>query len=299
MRVKAHPYLLLTLTVLFWSGNFVLGRAVYNTIPPVSLAFWRWLTAFLILLPFGIPHLRSQWPQVRKDLGILTLYSVLGVSCFNTCVYIGLHSTTATNALLLNSTVPILIVLLSYLLGRIPVSLRQACGIALSVTGVVTIVCRAEPAVLLSLQLNRGDIWILAAVVSWALYTFLLRQRPLDLHPLSFLTSIIAIGLIPLSAMYAFEYSRAGGFAPSPVTIASILYMAVFPSLICFIFWNQAVREIGPNRAGLFLYLMPVFGAVLAALFLGESLKLFHLAGMSLIFSGIHLTTGVSGNVKS
>ncbi|MEI6703898.1 MAG: DMT family transporter [Deltaproteobacteria bacterium] len=291
MRIKAHPFLLLTLTTLFWAGNFVMGRAVKSSIPPIGLAFWRWTLALVILIPFAIPHLRNQWSLLKQNRRLLSVYGVLGVTCFNTFVYIGLHSTTATNALLLNSVIPILIVLLSHLLADTPVSPKQAFGIAISLTGVLTIVCRADLAVILTLQINSGDIWILLAAVSWALYTFLLRQRPADLHPLSFLTSVMAVGLIPLSALYAWELSQGNCFVLNIANIASILYAALFPSVLAFIFWNQAVREVGPNKAGIFLYLMPVFGAILSAVFLGESIRAFHLIGMALIFTGIHLTT--------
>lgn len=291
MRIKAHPFLLLTLTTLFWSGNFVLGRAVKNSIPPVSFAFWRWAIALLILIPFATPHIRLEWPLIRKNFRLLTIYALLGVSCFNTFVYIGLHSTTATNALLINSSVPILIVLLSYFFAGVHISFRQVVGIAISMTGVLTIICRANLDVILSLQINRGDIWCLLAVICWAFYTFLLRKRPAELHPLSFLTTLIAIGLIPLSALYAWEFNQAGGFLPDSANISTILYAAIFPSVLSFIFWNQSVREVGPNRAGLFLYLMPVFGAIMSAIFLGESIRAFHLVGMVLIFTGIHLTT--------
>jgi drug/metabolite transporter (DMT)-like permease len=291
MRVKAHPFLLLTLTALFWAGNFVLGRALKNSIPPVSLAFWRWTLALVILLPFSISHVRAQWPQLFINRRLLAVYGVLGVSCFNTFVYIGLHSTTATNALLLNAIIPILIVLLSRLLAATPVTSRQALGIVFSLAGVLTIICRADPDVLLTLQINRGDIWVLLAVICWSLYTFLLRLRPGDLHPLSFLTAIVAIGLIPLSLLYAWELSQGVRFAPDFANCASILYVGLFPSVVAFIFWNQAVREVGPDKAGLFLYLMPVFGAILSAVFLGESIHAFHLIGSVLIFAGIHLTT--------
>ncbi len=294
MQIKAHPFLLLTLTTLFWAGNFVLGRAVKSNIPPISLAFWRWALALVILLPFSIKHLRAEWPLLRQNARILTLYGVLGVSCFNTFVYIGLHSTTATNALLLNSIIPIMIVLLSRVLAAIPISSRQALGIIISLTGVLIIVCRADPAVILALKFNRGDIWILLAVISWAFYTFLLKQRPADIHPLSFLTSIVAIGLIPLSMLYAWELNQGGFFRLDPANISSIMYVALFPSVLAFIFWNQAVKEVGPNRAGLFLYLMPVFGVILSAVILGESIQFFHLIGMALIFTGIHLTTRFS-----
>ena len=293
MRIKAHPFLLLTLTALFWAGNFVLGRAVKNSVPPISFAFWRWTLAFLILIPFSIHHIRADWPLLRQNRRLLAVYGLLGVSCFNTFVYIGLHSTTATNALLLNSVIPILIVLLSHFLAATPVSPRQGIGIALSLIGVLTIICRADPDVLLTLQINRGDIWILLAVICWAFYTFLLRQRPAGIHPFSFLTLIVAVGLIPLSILYAWEYSQGGRFVLNLANSVGILYVALFPSVLAFIFWNRAVREVGPNKAGLFLYLMPVFGAILSAVFLGESIRAFHLIGSALILTGIYLTTMV------
>lgn len=299
MRIKASPYLLLTLTALFWAGNFVVGRAMKNTIPPISLAFWRWALALVILIPFSLSHIRAELPLLKKNWRLLAVYGVLGVSCFNTFVYIGLHSTTATNALLINSVIPILIVLISRLIAGTPVSSRQAFGITVSLAGVLTIICRGNPDIILSLHINKGDAWILLAVVSWAFYTFLLRQRPAELHPLSFLASIVAIGLIPLLALYVGDLYQGNRFVLNTANISSLLYVALFPSVLAFIFWNQAVREVGPNKAGLFLYLMPVFGAILSAVFLGESIRSFHLIGMALIFSGIHLTTRLPATGKS
>ncbi len=294
MQIKAHPYLLLTLTALFWAGNFVIGRAMKSSIPPISLAFWRWTLALGILLPFAIPHLRADWPVLKQNWRWLTIFGVLGISCFNTFVYIGLHSTTATNALIINSVIPILIVLLSRLLAATPVSARQVLGIALSLSGVLTIICRANLDVILTLKINSGDAWILLAVLSWAFYTFFLRHRPAELHPLSFLASIVFIGLIPLTILYVWELGQGERFAPNPANITSILYVALFPSVLAFIFWNQSVRNVGANRAGLFLYLMPVFGTILSIIFLDETFHLFQLAGIGLIFFGIWLTTAAS-----
>ncbi len=291
MRIKASPYFLLVITTLFWAGNFVLGRAVNASIPPVGLAFWRWTIALAVLLPFSLPHLRSQWPLVRGNWRSLALFGILGVTCFNTFVYIGLHSTTAINALLVNSVIPVLIVVLSRVLAHTSVTRPQAAGVALSLAGVITIICRADTGLLLSLQINRGDLWVLLAVVCWSLYTFLLRRRPAGLHPLSFLSAIIIIGLIVLAPFYAWEISRGARVGTDPATCGSILYVALFPSVLAFIFWNQAVGEVGPNKAGLFLHLMPVFGAILSFLFLGESLHRYHLAGIGLIFSGIYLVS--------
>jgi drug/metabolite transporter (DMT)-like permease len=291
MRIKASPYLLLVLTTLFWAGNFVLGRAVKASIPPIGLAFWRWAIALAVLLPFSLPHLRAQWPRVRDNWRSLAVYGILGVTCFNTFVYIGLHYTTAINALLVNSVIPVLIVVLSRILAGTPVTRLQAVGVMLSLAGVIIIICRADTVLFLSLQINRGDLWVLLAVMSWAFYTFMLRKRPADLHPLSFLSAIIIIGLVVLAPFYVWEISRGGRVGLNLATCGTLLYLALFPSVLAFIFWNQAVGEVGPNKAGLFLHLMPVFGAFLSYVFLGESLHLYHLAGIGLIFSGIYLTT--------
>lgn len=291
MHVPVSPYLLLVLTTLFWAGNFVLGRAVHASIPPVSLVFWRWAGALLILLPFAFPHLRAQWPLLRRYWKALAIYGFLGVSCFNTFIYIALQTTTATNAVLINSTIPVLIVALSWMFGGTTITRRQAFGVAVSLAGVIIIICRAELRLLLSLRVNRGDLWVLLAVVSWALYTFLLRRRPAGLHPLSFLSAIIMLGLLGLAPLYGWELSQGLRMEASPATFASILYVALFPSVLAFIFWNQAVGQVGANKAGLFLHLMPVFGAILSVLFLGESFHLFQMAGIGLIFSGICLTS--------
>ncbi|MBI2354842.1 MAG: DMT family transporter [Deltaproteobacteria bacterium] len=291
MHIPVSSYLLLVLTTLFWAGNFVLGRAMHASIPPVGLVFWRWAGALLILLPFTWPHARAQWPLLRRNWKSLALFGFLGVSCFNTFIYIALQTTTATNAVLINSIIPIAIVALSWLFGGIRVTRLQAVGMVISFAGVITIICRADPALLLALRVNSGDLWVLLAVFSWALYTFLLRQRPAGLHPLSFLTAIVVLGLLGLAPLYAWELGQGVRMSTGPATWASLFYVAVFPSVLAFIFWNQAVAQVGANRAGLFLHLMPVFGTILSILFLGESFHLFQLAGIGLIFTGICLTT--------
>jgi drug/metabolite transporter (DMT)-like permease len=291
MRIKVSPYILLILTTLFWAGNFVLGRAVNTVIPPITLSFWRWALALLILLPFSLRHLISQRSLIRKNLKDLILFGILGISCFNTFVYIGLHSTTATNALLLNSIIPVLIVIISRIFAATPVSRPQAAGILMSLAGVVTIICRADVGRLLALRVNGGDLWVLLAVVCWAVHTFRLRVRPAELHPLSFLSAIIAIGLVFIFPFYLWEISRGGRVTLDLVSCGSLLYVSVFPSVLAYLFWNQAVVELGPNKAGLFIHLMPVFGTILSIVFLGESLKLFHVAGICLISLGIYLTT--------
>ena len=285
------PYVLLVLTTLFWSGNFVLGRAVHTVFTPFTLSFWRWAVALLILLPFVWSSLRQQGPLLRRHWPILLWLSLLGVVNFNTCVYIGLQTTTVTNAVIMLSITPVLIIALSFLLLRQTVTRWQMLGIALSLSGVLAIVSRGVPGNLLVQHVNSGDLWILAAVLSWALYSVCLRWRPPDLHPLNFQAITMIIGVIILTPFYSWDLTHDRFFLLNTATLASIFYLALFPSILAYIFWNRAVAELGANRAGQFLHLMPAFGAVLAMIFLGERLYAFHAAGIALIALGIWLAT--------
>ncbi len=292
-RFHPSPYLLLILTMLFWSSNFVLGRAVQGQVPPIALSFWRWTGALMILLPFCWSRLHHQGPLLRRHWATLLLLAVLGVTNFNTFVYLGLQHTTATNAVLMVSTTPVLIVALSFVLLRQTVTGRQLLGILVSLAGVAAIVAKGDPVFLLALDVNRGDAWILLAVMSWAAYSVLLRWRPAEQHPLDFLVTIMALGAVSLAPLYAWELASGVTMAINAPNLITIAYVALFPSVLAFIFWNRAVGELGANRSGQFLHLMPVFGAILSMVFLGERLHGYHLAGIALIALGIWLTTKV------
>ncbi|MBL8258291.1 MAG: DMT family transporter [Candidatus Competibacteraceae bacterium] len=285
------PYLLLVLTTLFWSGNFVLGRAVHAVFTPFALSFWRWALALALLLPFVWASLRSQGALLRRHWPILLLLSVLGVVNFNTFVYIGLQNTTATNALIMLSITPVLIVGLSFFLLRQTVTIWQGLGIVVSLAGVLVIVGRGDWRTLLARQVNPGDLWVLAAVFSWALYSVCLRWRPAALEPLNFQAATMVFGTLILAPLYAWDLERGHLIAVNAATVGTILYLALFPSILAYIFWNRAVAELGANRTGQFLHLMPAFGAVLSMIFLGERLYAFHAAGIALIALGIWLAT--------
>jgi drug/metabolite transporter (DMT)-like permease len=248
----------------------VIGRGVHELMPPVTLASWRWGVALCVLLPFALGPMIRERAILRRRWKILLVLGVLGVGSFNTLVYIGLSSTTATNGLLLNSAIPVLIVLLGWLFLGQRVTLRQALGILVSLCGVAAIVFKGELGQLLELRLSQGDLWVFAAMVVWAVYTLLLRRTPAGLSPIAFLGVTVAIGFA----------------ANLPFLIA---YVGVFPSVIAYLFWNRAVAEVGARRSGMFVHLMPVFGALLAYAFLGESLHGYHLAGIALILAGITL----------
>lgn len=289
---RPSPYLLLVLATLFWSGNFVLGRAVRAVFTPFTLSFWRWATALLILLPLVWRPLRAQWPILRRNGPILLLLSVLGVVNFNTLVYIGLQDTTATNALIMLSVTPVLIVGLSLLLLRQATTGGQMLGIGVSLIGVLTIIGRGDPGALFQRQFNVGDLWVLAAVFSWALYSVCLRWRPAGLQPLTFQAATMGLGLVVLTPLYGWDLAHGRFIALNAATIGSILYLALLASILAYVFWNQAVEALGASRCGQFLHLMPAFGAILAMLFLGERLYPFHAAGILLIALGIWLAAG-------
>jgi drug/metabolite transporter (DMT)-like permease len=287
----ASAYVLLTLTALFWSGNFVVGRGIHGAVPPITLAFWRWLVALCVLLPFALKPMLQERDALLRHWKIRTLLGVLGVGLFNTLVYIGLGSTTATNGVLLNSTIPVLIVLISWLFMGQRISRLQLAGIALSLAGVTTIVVKGDVSGLLRLQYTTGDLWVFAAPISWALYTVLLRRRPPGLSSLAFLGATVAVGLAFNVPLFLAELATGARMEVRPASFAAIAYIGVFPSVLAYLFWNRAVAEVGANRSGMFVHLIPVFGTLLAIVLLGESFHLYHATGIALILLGIVLAT--------
>jgi drug/metabolite transporter (DMT)-like permease len=282
------PSLLLTISTLCWSGNFVLGRAMHEHVPPIGLAFWRWTGALLLVIGFALPHLRREWPALRAEPVRLLLLSFLGVASFNSLVYLGLNTTTATNAVLLQSVMPLLIFLASYLIYREAVQPIQVIALAISLAGVVAIISHGSVSALLSLSLRPGDGWVLLAVAFYALYSVLLRRRP-QVHPLSFLAATFALGALMLLPVYVAEHLLVRQMHVDGPTLASIAYVAVFPSVVAYLCFNRAVELAGANRAGQYLHLMPAFGSALAAIFVGERLQGFHWVGAALIAFGILL----------
>lgn len=289
-EVRTAPiWLLAMLPPLFWAGNFVLARALHADIPPIALSFWRWAIALTILLPFVAAGLWRQRALIRRHWALLTLFAILGITNYNTFAYLGLQHTTAMNGVLLSSVTPMVILGLSFLIFRVALGGAQVAGILFSMAGVAIIATKGQPQILASWDFNRGDLWILAASLDWALYSVFLRWRPGDMDPITFLGAIVAIGLPPLAVLYAWELSTGQGFAINAVNLGAIGYVALFPSVLAYFFWNRAVAEMGPNRTGQYMHLMPVFGAGLAILLLGERLQIFHVAGALLIAAGIVL----------
>ena len=286
-----HPYLLLTLTTLFWSGNMVIGRALRDDVPPFTLAFWRWAIALMLTLPFAWPHVRSQWPLLRKSWPSVVILGLLGVGGYNTLAYIALQHTAATNAVLLNSFIPIATIALSWAFLKKHLRGVEWAGVLISLAGVVTIVAHGDPGTLAGLTLNHGDLWMLAAVFVWAFYTIGLQWRPAGVDPMLMLAAFTLVGLLVLTPAFLWEIQQGRVVHANPGSLAGILYTGVFPGFAGYVFYNRAVGEVGASKASLFIHLMPVFGTLLSAVFLDETPQPFHFAGMALIFSGIYLTT--------
>ncbi|WP_283742874.1 DMT family transporter [Sideroxydans sp. CL21] len=293
-----HPYLLLILTTLFWSGNMVIGRAIRGDVPPLSLAFWRWTIALAFTLPLALPHLRSQWPQLKRGWKAILVLGLLGVGSYNTLAYIALQYTTATNAVLLNSFIPVVTIALSWAFLKKQLHGVEWFGVLLSLSGVVTIVSHGHLATLTGLSLNIGDLWMLVAVLTWALYTIGLHWRPSGVHPMLMLAAFTVVGLLALAPAYAWEMIQGRTIKLNAGSLAGIAYTGLFPGFLGYVFYNRAVGEVGASKASLFIHLMPVFGTILSAVFLNEIPQTYHYVGIVLIFSGIYLTTAALPQLK-
>lgn len=281
---------MLTGSALFWSGNFVIGRAFATEIAPITISYLRWSLALVVLLPFTVKSLISQWPIVRSNLPLLIFMGALGVSGFNTFAYLGLQETTATNALIINSFIPMLIILLSRIMPGTPIPKNKLGGILVSTCGVLLLVSQGSLDNLLSFNINRGDLWILAAGFTWAIYSISLRWRPAGLSAPTFLLVTMIIGLLILSPFYWLNLLEEPAFTPSSSNLMVIGYVALFASLGAFLCWNQGVKIAGANTAGQFIHLMPLFGTAMAILFLGERIYWFHMVGAGAIAAGIALS---------
>ncbi len=281
---------LLALGNLFWSGNIVLGRGVTGVVPPIALAYWRWTGAFLIAFGFAWPHLKRDLPLLLHHWKLMLLLSATGIASYNTMSYIGLTSTTALNVLLLQSAMPLVIIVWAFALFGDRPTLRQSAGVLVSLAGVAAIASRGSLDVLIHLQLNRGDVWILLAMAIYGVYAAILRRRP-AVHPLSFLVAAMGLGSCMMLPFYLWEIAQGAVIHGGTEAYMAIAYTAVFPSFLAYLFFNRGVEMIGAGLAGQSMHLMPLFGSILAVLFLGEDFHTYHAVGVVLIAAGILLAT--------
>ncbi|ETR76995.1 DMT transporter permease [Afipia sp. P52-10] len=283
-----QPYLLLSLTSLFWAGNVVLGRFIAGHVPPIALSFIRWSGAFLLILPFALPHLKREWPKIRSHLPILLVLSLTGIGAYNTLAYIGLQYTQALTALLIQSAGPLFVAFWSLVLFRTRLTWAQAFGIAISLAGVLTIIARGEIEALGAIDFNKGDLIFAGALMIFCIYSAIMPHRP-KIHPLAFLAFTTGCGAAMLIPFVGWEISTGYTLSFDTETLLALGYVVVFPSTIAYLCYNRGVELIGANRSAPFYHLIPVFGSVLAIGFLGEEPRLYHLAGYGLVLLGVFI----------
>ena len=282
-------YALAVLPPLFWSGNFLVARVMRDAIPPIQMSFWRWVLAFLVLLPFALPHWRDHKRQIRSELPFLLVMGAVGITAFNCFLYAALHYTTVVNASLINTVMPVMTFVFALVVLRDKLRFIQIAGVAVAFAGAVLIIAKGSFTALMDLALNRGDMLVIVGVTFWAVYTVLLRWRPTKLPLTVFLTTIMGFGALLHLPLVAWEISAVGSFSVTLAVAAALLYFAIFSSVLAYIVWNKAVAAIGPGRTGMYMYLMPFFGAVLGVWLLDEDFLRYHFAGIALIFAGIAL----------
>jgi drug/metabolite transporter (DMT)-like permease len=285
-----QPYLLLSITALCWAGNAIVGRLAAGHIPPVTLSFLRWSLAFLTVLPFAWTHLKRDWSAIRSHLGIMIVLSVTGIGAFNTLQYWSLEHTQALNTLLLQSAGPLVVAVWSLILLGVRLTLAQAAGVVLSLAGVLVILLHGDLTALKSIEFNKGDIIFTVALAIFGLYSVLSLKRP-QIHGLSFVAFTFGCGAACLVPLWIWELLSRPVMQIDAANLLTLFYVAVFPSTLAYICFNRGVQLIGANRAAPFFHVVPVFGSIMAIIFLGEHPQPFHFLGFALVLTGVFVAS--------
>lgn len=280
-------YLLAIGATIIWSGNYIIARGLSESIPPISLAFWRWFVAVAVLMPFGIRSLMNEWQVIKSNFGYLLLTALIGVTVFNTLIYIAGHTTTAINLSLIAITSPIFILIFSQIFYGELITLKKIAGVLITITGVLLLISNGSLFSLLHIRFVLGDLLMLLASITFAVYSILVKRIPARLSMNAFLLSTFILGLIPLFPLYLWERSVYGAATYGCTTWLSILYVGIFASLAAFFMWNKAILGIGPAKTAVVYYTLPIFSGITAALFLNEAISIVHVFSMLLIVSGI------------
>ncbi len=284
-------YLLLILTTLFWSGNFIVGKAasIYQ-IPPFSLNFYRWLFAFLILLPFTFKEILNNKKYILDNISFFIILGITSITIFNSIVYYSLYYTQVISGVLMISTIPVWIMFIASILKIEKTNLFQIIGVILSLTGVMFIITKADIELIKSLDFNKGDLSMVVAMFAWATYSALLRKKTYEISQIALLEIIIICGLVFLIPIYFIEMSSGNLIILGKPFILTLTYVVLFPGILAFLFWIKGIAIIGANRAGVFLHLMPIFGALMAMVIFKEKFMFYHSLGAIFIIAGITLS---------
>ena len=291
MKKQYLPYFLMLLPPLFWAGNFIAGKAVSDQHLPIGLSFWRWFLATLIFTPFALKAMIKEYKTIKKYILNITILSIFGISAFNTLAYISLQYTSATNATLLNSLIPIFILFIASIFFKEKIRKMQILGILLSLVGVLVILSKLNINTIINISFNKGDLWMLLAALDWAVYSLLLKTlRPKELSAISFLGVMMMIGTIFLLPLLYINPLNEPMIEWNKKISYALFYIAIFPSIVSYLIWNYGMQKLGAPTGGQYIHLMPFFGVLMAIIFLGEKIRTFHIIGALFIGFGIWLS---------
>ena len=285
-------YIFLLMATLFWSGNFIVGKAAsFFDIPPFTLNFYRWTFAWLILAPFTLKEIIKKKNYILQNIKLILILGITSITIFNSIVYYSLNFTQVISGVLMISTIPVMIIFFSWIFKIEKTNIYQILGVVFSLMGVLVIVTKADFNILINLNFNKGDLWMVVAMFSWAMYSALLRKKKFELSQTSLLEVIISAGLILLLPAYLIEMSMGYKLNVNLPFILTLSYVVLFPGLASFICWIKGIAIIGSNKSGIFLHLMPIFSTILAILIFKEKFMNFHLFGAAFIVGGIFLSS--------
>jgi len=284
-------YIFLIFCVLFWAGNFVLGRFIKDDITPFEMAFFRWLLVLFIVSPLLLLRFQNIYTSFKKNYFILIVLASLGITAYNTFLYMALTTTTSTNALMINSFVPILILILSFFILKQQLIVHQFIGILFSTSGVLFLILKGDISNALSLTFTKGDLLIVLSSLSWAFYSVIIKFKPKDLNNFELFSTLVFIGFLILLPIYLYQgYSIQREIEILKSNYLVFIYISVFASCLSYYFWHYGIDHIGANKTGQFVHLMPLFGTILAYIFLGERLMFYHFIGAVCIAFGIYMS---------
>ena len=291
MSKKYFPYVLLVLATLFWSGNFIVGKfATLFQIPPLTLNVFRWIAVWLILLPFTYKEIYKNFPIIKKNWFVISFMGVITISTFNSVVYFALNYTQVINAVLVLAAIPAATIVLSSIMKIEKTNIFQLVGLFLSIIGIGSIISNGEIQKIISLSFNKGDLWMLVCVFTWALYSTLLKKHKFKFSQFSLIQLMVSAGILFLIPQFFYEKSIGLELNYNKAFFLILFYVVVFPAIAAYYCWQKGVEIIGPNRASMFIQLMPLFSAVMAIIIFKEKFELYHFTGAAFIVSGIYLS---------
>jgi drug/metabolite transporter (DMT)-like permease len=286
---KIYAYAGLIMAVFFWATNTVIARGVVQDVNPMALSFWRWVVAFMVILPFSVKSLSKDAHEIKTNKFRLAILSFFSVTVYNSLLYTAAHYTTALNMSIAAAAFPTITIVIAWLVIHEIPSGSQLVGVVISAVGMLSLIVQGSFENLYNLKFNYGDLMVVGAVISWSIYSVYLRRYKIHIEPISFLTMTIILGSIFIMPFYAWEILETRTFSVNLRVFPIILFVGIFPSILSYFWWNNGIAKVGPGISSMFYYLLPLFAAILACIFLGEQIKVFHVLGGTLIFSGLYL----------